>query len=166
MAENAASSNTPETLAEREFVMERIFDAPRELVFKAWTEPERLAQWWGPRGWTTTNYGMEVRPGGSWLYCMRGPGGEEAWGKGIYQEIVVPSLIVYNDVFADAEGNPVEGMPQILIRVEFAEYEGKTKLTNRAQFASVADLKAVLEMGMAQGANETWDRLEEYLAQA
>jgi uncharacterized protein YndB with AHSA1/START domain len=150
--------------SEREFVMERIFDAPRELVFKAWSDPKHLEQWWGPKGWTLPICKMDFRPGGVWHYCMRGPEGEEGWGKAVYREIVEPERIVYVDSFADAEGNALEGMPETVITVTFTEQAGKTKLTSRAQFASAADLETTLGMGMAEGLSETWDRLEEYLA--
>ena len=160
-----ASATQPAADA-REFVMERIFDAPREHVFKVWSDPKHVAQWWGPAGWTLPVCEMDFRPGGVWLYCMRGPEGEESWGRAVYQEIVEPERIVYVDAFADAEGNPVADMPEILVTVEFIEHEGKTKLLSRAQFASAADLEATLAMGMAEGLRETWDRLEAYLAQA
>jgi uncharacterized protein YndB with AHSA1/START domain len=150
--------------SDREFVMERLFNAPRELVWQAWTTPEHLAQWWGPKGWTLPVCQIDFRPGGVWHYCMRGPDGMESWGKATYQEIVEPERIVYLDAFTDEAGNPVEGMPEILVTVMFEEYNGQTKLTSRAQFASAADLEAVLGMGMAEGITETWDRLEAYLA--
>ncbi|MEW5961165.1 MAG: SRPBCC domain-containing protein [Chloroflexota bacterium] len=146
--------------------MERVFDAPRELVWQAWTKPEHLAHWWGPKGWTLPVCQIDFRPGGVWHYCMRGPAGEESWGKAVYREIVEPERIVFLDAFADAAGNSVEGMPEMLIMVIFAEHNGQTKLTSRAQFASAADLESVLAMGMAEGLTETWDRLEAYLAQA
>ena len=106
-------NNMPYTLpSEREFVVERVFDAPRELVWQAWTEPEHLAHWWGPQGWTLPVCTVDFRPGGIWHYCMRGPEGEESWGKATYREIVEPERIVYLDAFADEAGNPVEGMPE------------------------------------------------------
>jgi uncharacterized protein YndB with AHSA1/START domain len=146
--------------------MERIFDAPRQLVFSAFSECKHLTHWWGPKGWTLPVCKMDFRPGGVWFYCMRGPAGEDACGKATYREIVEPERIVYTDAFADAKGNVLEEMPQMLITVTFAEQNGKTKLTNRVQFASAEDLEATLAMGMVEGANETWDRLEAYLAQA
>jgi uncharacterized protein YndB with AHSA1/START domain len=152
--------------AAREFVTERIFDAPRELVFSAYSACERVARWWGPKGWTLPVCRMEFRPGGVWFYCMRGPAGEEGCGKATYREIVEPERIVYNDAFADAAGNVLEGMPEMLITVTFAEHNGKTKLTNRVLFASAADKDATLAMGMVEGLAETLDRLEDYLAQA
>jgi uncharacterized protein YndB with AHSA1/START domain len=149
--------------AERKLIVERVFDAPRELVWKAWTEPEHMARWWGPRGWTTTNERMDVRPGGVWHYCMRGPEGAESWGKSVYREIVEPERLVYYDVFSDSDGNTVEGMPGMLITLELADLGDKTKLTSRAEFATVEQLEAVLAMGVVKGLSETWDRMEEHL---
>ncbi len=160
MSENQATSNE-----QREFVMERVFDAPRTLVFQMWSDPKHLMHWWGPKGWTLPVCNVDFRPGGVWHYCMRGPGGEEGWGKAVYREIVEPERIVYVDTFADAEGNQIEGTPEIVVTVTFTEQNGKTKLTSHAQFASVKDLEATLAMGMAEGLAETWDRLEQYLVQ-
>jgi uncharacterized protein YndB with AHSA1/START domain len=159
-------NNVATESSERDFVLERIFDAPRELVFKAFSECKHLTHWWGPKGWTLPVCQMDFRPGGVWFYCMRGPAGEDASGKATYREIVEPERIVYTDAFADTEGNVLEGMPEMLITVIFAEHDGKTKLINRAQFASAADLEATLSMGMVEGLTETLDRLEAYLAQA
>jgi uncharacterized protein YndB with AHSA1/START domain len=166
MPQNEANSKMEISAKGREFIVARTFDAPRDLVFKAWTEPERLAQWWGPRGWTTTNYSMEVKPGGVWHYCMRGPGGEESWGKSVYQEVVVPERIVYTDAFSDAEGNVSEGMPVFTITMTFSEQEGKTRVASYSVVASEEELQTLLNMGMVEGLTETWDRLEEYLATA
>lgn len=166
MPENKASSRTTINPDKAEMVMERIFNAPRELVFKAWTEPEQLAQWWGPQGWTTTIPKMEVKPGGIWHYCMTGPGGEEAWCKAVYQEITPPERIVYIDNFADAEGNVNTEMPTLRITVTFEEYEGKTKLTDTTQFASMEELESLKAMGMEEGSNEQWERLDAFLAKA
>lgn len=158
---NSISYTTP---SDQEFVAERIFDAPRELVWQAWTKPEHLAQWWGPKDWTLPVCKVDFRPGGVWHYCMRGPQGEESWGRAIYREIVEPERIVYLDTFSDEAGNPVEGMPEMLITVTFENQNGKTKLATHAKFASAAELESVLAMGMVEGLTQTWDRLEEYLA--
>ena len=160
------SETTPVTSSDREFVVERSFAAPRELVFKVFSECEHLAHWWGPTDWTLPVCQIDFRPGGVWFYCMRGPGGEEGCGRATYQEIIEPERIVYTDAFADAEGKVQAGMPEMVITLTFAEQGGKTKLTSRTQFASAADLKTTLDMGMAEGLNQTWNRLEAYLAQA
>lgn len=163
MTDHTTNNIVSTDLEKREFVMERIFDAPRELVFKAWSNPDLLKQWWGPKGWTLPVCNVDFRPGGVWHYCMKGPGGEEAWGKAIYREIVEPERIVYADTFSDAEGNQVAGTPELLVTVTFTDHNGKTKLTNCAQFASAADLQATVDMGMAEGMAETFDRLADYL---
>ncbi|MGG1661790.1 SRPBCC domain-containing protein [Brevibacillus sp. NRS-1366] len=154
----------------QELVLERIFNAPRELVFKAFSEAEHLKNWWGPRGWTLTVCNVDFRPGGIWHYCMKcideNQGdfyGFESWGKAVYQEIVEAEKIVYIDYFSDAEGNEAEGMPSSDITMIFEEHEGKTKLVSRAKYASAEALKKVMEMGMEQGITETWDRLDEHL---
>jgi len=150
----------------RTLIISRVFDAPRALVFAAFTKPEHLAQWWGPKGWTLPVCTVDFRPGGVWHYCMRGPNGEESWGRAVYREIVEPERIVSVDAFSDAEGNVVAGMPAMVITLTFEEHDGKTTLTNRAQFTTVADVEAALAMGMMQGLTETWDRLDAYLANA
>lgn len=154
----------------QEIILERVFDAPRELVFKAFSEAEHLKHWWGPRGWTLTVCNVDFRPGGAWHYCMKcmdknqGDFYEfESWGKGVYKEIVEGEKIVYVDYFSDAEGNEAEGMPPSEITLTFTEHEGKTKVVNRAKFESPEALKTVLEMGVEPGIRQTWDRLAEHL---
>lgn len=152
--------------ADRTFVIERVFDAPRELVFEAFSKPEHLKHWWGPKGWTLPVCELDFRPGGVWLYCMRGPGGEESWGKATYQEIKPPEKIVYTDDFVDSDGNVLEGTPQMQITLTFEDSDGKTKVINHAVFESAEALKSVLDMGMTEGLKQTWDRLEAFLKQA
>lgn len=152
--------------ASREFVMSRVFAAPRALVFKAFTEPERLMQWFGPREWPLSFCEVDLRVGGCWRYCMTGPGGEQAWGKGVYTEIAAPGLLAYTDYFTDAEGITLPGMPSAPSRIEFAEVHGGTRVTARSLYATEADLQKVLAMGMEQGLAETWDLLAEHLARA
>jgi uncharacterized protein YndB with AHSA1/START domain len=154
----------------QELILERVFDAPRELVFQAFSEAEHLKQWWGPRGWTLTVCDIDFRPGGVWHYCMKcmdeNQGdfyGMESWGKAVYEDIVKSEKIVYVDYFSDAEGNESAEMPSTDVTLTFVEFEGKTKLVNRALYASPEALKTVLDMGMEQGIAETWDRLDEHL---
>lgn len=151
-------------------VLEREFNAPATLVFKAFSEEEHLKKWWGPRGWILAVCNIEFRVNGVWHYCMKcideNQGdffGFESCGKGVYQEILQDKKIVYIDYFSDAEGNEVEGMPATRSTLLFEEMKGKTKLTNRAEYASLEELKSVLDMGMEYGIKETWDRLEEHL---
>jgi uncharacterized protein YndB with AHSA1/START domain len=150
--------------------LERVFDAPRELVFEAYSKAEHLKQWWGPRGWTLTVCDIDFRPGGIWHYCMKcmdkNQGdfyGMESWGKAVYHEIVVDEKINYSDYFSDADANEVEGMPSSHITLTFIEHEGKTKLVTEAKYETPEALKTVIDMGMEQGTSETMDRLEEHL---
>jgi uncharacterized protein YndB with AHSA1/START domain len=152
-------------------VLEREFDAPKALLFKAFSEKEHLKQWWGPRGWILTVCNIDFRVDGIWHYCMKCIDenqsdfyGFESWGKGVYQEIVQDEKIVYIDYFSDAEGNEADGMPSTQSTLLFEEHEGKTKLINRAAYPSAEALKTVLDMGMEQGITETWDRLEEHIS--
>jgi uncharacterized protein YndB with AHSA1/START domain len=166
MATEQLQSGTTTVTANKDdlqLVVERVFDAPRELVWKAFTEPEHMARWWGPRGWNTTNERMEVKPGGVWHYCMRGPGGEESWGKAVYREVIAPSRLVYVDVFSDSEGNTNENMPEMLITTEFIAEGNKTRVRSSSKFAAAEQLEAIVKMGVVQGITETWDRLAEYL---
>ena len=154
----------------QELVMERVFDAPRELVFAAFTEAEHLKNWWGPRGWELTACNIDFREGGAWHYCMKcmdqNQGdfyGMESWGKAVFHEIVAGEKFVYTDYFSDADGNVSEGMPAALSTVLFEEVDGKTKVTSLVKYPTEEELKKVLEMGMQQGITETWDRLGEHL---
>lgn len=157
--------NATVTTSERAFMMERVFDAPRELVFDAFSKAEHLKHWWGPKDWTLPVCTIDFRPGGVWHYCMKSPDGQyEAWGKAVYQEIVRPERIVYTDYFSDAEGNINEDLPQTVGTVEFIEQGGKTKVAMRAEYPTHEDLQKVLDMGMEEGIRQTWDRLAAHLA--
>ncbi|MEX1031415.1 MAG: SRPBCC domain-containing protein [Paenibacillaceae bacterium] len=100
MTANSSLSNVTTNIGEREFELERIFDAPRELVFKMFTEPEHLARWWAPIPYTIPVCKIDLRPGGIWHYCMRSPEGHNHWAMSTYREIVEPERIVYNSTFA------------------------------------------------------------------
>jgi uncharacterized protein YndB with AHSA1/START domain len=154
----------------QELILERVFNAPRELVFKAFSEAEHLKHWWGPRGWTLTVCNVDFRPGGVWHYCMKCIDerqgdfyGMESWGKAVYRDIVAGEKIDYTDYFSDAEGNENEAMPSTDITMSFLDHEGKTKVVSRARYVSAEALKTVMDMGMEQGITETWDRLAEHL---
>jgi uncharacterized protein YndB with AHSA1/START domain len=155
---------------DRVLVLERVFDAPRDLVFKMFKEPEHLKRWWGPKGWELPVCNIDFRPGGVWHYCMKcidkNQGdfyGMESWGKGVYKEIVEPESIAYTDYFSDAEGNENADLPATEVAMEFVDLNGKTKLISRSQYVSAEALKTVMDMGMLQGITETWDRLAESL---
>jgi len=145
--------------ADREIVMTRLFDAPRELVFKAWTDPEHVAQWWGPNGFTNTIHEMDVRPGGVWRFVMHGPDSVDYKNKIIYLEIVKPERLVYSHG-ADDGGEP----EQFHVTVTFAEQGGKTHLTMRTLFESAAERNKTVEFGAIELGNQSLARLEEHLA--
>jgi uncharacterized protein YndB with AHSA1/START domain len=148
-----------EESAERELVIMRVFDAPRPLVFKAWTEPEHLVHWWGPQGFTLPACTMDFQPGGSYRFCMRSPEGTDHWLQGVYREIVEPEQLVFTYAWEDAEGKPGH---ETLVTVTFTEHSGKTKLTLRhAVFASVT-----ARNDHQNGWAACLDRLVEYLAKA
>lgn len=131
----AITADVAALFAERELVITRIFDASRRLVFKMWTEPEHLARWWGPRGFTTISGRMDVRPGGTWSRSMRAPDGSVIRKHGIYREIVRPERLVLTYITDDLAGNPG---PETLVTVTFADLGGKTRLTlHQAGFESV-----------------------------
>ncbi|MBL7544509.1 MAG: SRPBCC domain-containing protein [Bdellovibrionaceae bacterium] len=156
---------------ERTLVLERTFNAPPALVYKAYSNAEHLKHWWGPRGWNVTYCKVDFRPGGVWHYCMKcvdkNQGsyfGMESWGKAIYKDMVAPKKISYTDFFSDAEGNSNMEMPSTDVDVEFVDIGGKTKMITRGLYATKEALKTVMDMGMLEGISQTWDRLEEHLA--
>jgi uncharacterized protein YndB with AHSA1/START domain len=145
---------------ERDMFFERVFDAPREIVFDVWTNPQHVALWWGPTGFTNTIETMDVRPGGVWRFVMHGPDGVDYPNRIVFQEVVRPERLVY-DHGGDAEDEaPFRGV------VTFAE-EGaaQTRLTMRTLFPS-ADVREMVkrEYHAEEGGNQTLDRLGAYLA--
>jgi uncharacterized protein YndB with AHSA1/START domain len=166
----AAGSNPTTEPADRVLVLTRIFEAPRELVFKAWTEPEHMVRWFGPRGFTTSIADNDYRTGGTYCLRMRGPGGDDHWTQGVYREIVEPERLVMtwgpgrpedpSGNWADSEGKQIR--PETLLTVTFEEYQGKTRLTlHQAVFESVTARDA-----HHGGWNSSLDRLADYLAAA
>jgi uncharacterized protein YndB with AHSA1/START domain len=141
----------------RELVITRVFDAPRHLVFQAWTEPDRVARWWGPQGFVTTYCDMDIRQGGTFRVCMRSPEGAEHWKQGVYREVVAPERLVFTFAWEDAEGKPGQ---QTLVTVTFAERGDKTELTLRqGVFETVA-----ARDHHQRGWTSTLQRFAEYLA--
>ncbi len=142
----------------QEIVITRVFDAPRERVFKTCTDPILIPQWWGPRNLTTTVDKMDVRPGGVWRFVQRDADDNEYAFKGVYHDITPPERLVFTFEF--------EGMPGhvLLETMTFEEDDGKTKLTDSSVFQTVEDRDGMLQSGMEQGATETMDRLAELLA--
>ncbi len=159
MEENGFAGRITPSVGERHFTLERLFDAPRELVFDAFTRPEHVARWWAPNGYTIPVCKIDLRPGGIWHYCMRSPEGEEHWVKSVYREVIRPERLVYTSVFADENANPLDVIPEQLGTMTFIECDGGTKLVVYYQFASADDLRTTLDMGMIEGMSETFANL-------
>jgi uncharacterized protein YndB with AHSA1/START domain len=141
----------------QEIVITRVFDAPRDILFKIMTDPKLIPQWWGPGYLTTTVDKMDVKFGGVWRYVQRNQDGNEFSFKGVYHECVSPERLVYTFEF--------EGLPGhiFLETVTLEEQNGKTKLTDTSVFQTVDDRDGMLKSGMESGATESMDRLEEIL---
>jgi len=152
------------------FFAERVFDAPRDLVWKAWTEPERLKQWWGPKGFTSPVAKTDLRVGGRYLWGMRSPDGQDFFSTGIFREIVEPERLAFTDSFADAEGNVVPashyGMPgdwpaENVMTVTFEERDGRTAVAVREE-GIPEEMRGPSEAGM----RESFEKLADYLKKA
>lgn len=152
-------SDTTIEVQDLEVTMTRMFDAPRELVFRAYTDPALVPRWWGPRDMKTTVEELDVRPGGVYRFVHEAPDGSEYRFRGEYREVVPPERLVNTFEF--------EGMPGHIIvdAATFEDVDGKTRLTVVSQFASVEDRDGMLATGMEEGGKETWDRLADLLAE-
>jgi uncharacterized protein YndB with AHSA1/START domain len=147
-------------LAEREITITRVFDAPRLLVFKAWTDAKELAQWWGPKGFTNPVCELDVRVGGAIRIHMRSPDGSVYPMKGEFREIVPPEL-VFTNIAVDAAGQPII---EALTTVTFIERGGKTTMTLHTRGRAVVDYAAGYLQGMEMGWAGSIDKLEILLA--
>ncbi|MEA2660663.1 MAG: hypothetical protein QOH08_235 [Chloroflexota bacterium] len=144
--------------SDREILITREFDAPRDVVFRAMTDPALIPRWWGPRKYETIVDHMDVRPGGTWRFLNRESDGTEYAFRGEYREIVPPERIVQTFEFEPLAGH---------ISIEtatFTERDGRTLLTNHTLFASKEDRDGMIESGMESGLRETHDRFAELLA--
>lgn len=137
------------TIAERELVLTRLINAPRERVYEAWTKPELMKQWFTPKPWTTPVIETDVRPGGSSLIVMRGPDGNEFPNRGVYLEVVENERLVFTDAYVKA-WEPSE-KPFMTVIITFENENGKTKYTARVRHWSVADRETHEKMGFHQG---------------
>ena len=135
----------------------RVYDAPVEAVWDAWTDPEQVAQWWGPRGFTLTTHSKELKPGGIWHYTMHGPDGTDYPNKTLYHEVVIGKKLVY-----DHGGND-ERAPLFRVTATFAEVDGKTTLDMRMAFSTAEAATQARKFIKEAGGNATWDRLAEHL---
>ena len=145
--------------SDRELVLSRLIQAPRELVFKAWTDPRHVVEWWGPDGFTTTIQEMDVRPGGVWRFIMHGPDGRNYKNKVVYVEVKKPERIVYQHR-DDGEAEPVN----FHVTVTFEKQGHMTRLTMKMLFETAAEFERVSrEYGAVEGAQQMFVRLRNYV---
>lgn len=158
---------------EKELTITRDFDAPREVVWKAWTDQDMFMQWWGPKDFTAPVSKIDLRVGGEYFNCMRSPDGQDFCSKGVYREIVEPERLVTTDSFADKEGNRVSATyyglssdfpMEMQIMVTFEEQNGKTKLI--VKHSDISKLSETELNDMQQGWKESFDKLAELLAKS
>jgi uncharacterized protein YndB with AHSA1/START domain len=166
----ASQSNT----FDRKIIISRLYDAPRNLVWKAWTDPARLARWWGPKGFEMLDDKLDLRPGGRYLYGMRAPNGMELWGKFVYSQVLPPERLVFINSFSDKSGGttchfasptwPLE----VLNVLTLAEQDGRTTLTlEGAPINATEEERNTYQTGfdsMRNGFGGATDQLEAFLA--
>ena len=164
------------TVATQPFVITRELDAPRELVWKAWTEAERLRQWWGPAGFKVHTCKLDLRPGGFFHYGMKAPDGSDMWGRFVFREIVAPERLVFINSFSDPQGGlarapfPEPWPMEMLSTITFEARKRKTRVsvTWLPHNATEAELQT-FEKGresMKQGWTGTFDQFAAYLARS
>lgn len=141
----------------------REFNYPLEVVWAAFTESDHLRRWWGPEPWGVSDSIMDFRPGGSWKYAMQGPEGDKSWGVMLYKEIDPPNRIVYEDGFADAEGNVNADLPVATGEWIFTDKGGVTEVRMTTTYTDEESLKTVVGMGMLEGMEIALKQLEAVL---
>ncbi len=161
MTDRASSTLEVTTPSDREIVMTRAFDAPRDLVFEAWTKPEHVRHWWGWRTSTMIHCEADVRPGGSWRYVTREENGSEVPFTGVYQEVTPPERVVHTEMY-DVE--PFNSGDPAVTTVTFSETDGRTTVTISTVYPTREIRDFVLGTGMEGGAAESMDRLAEHVA--
>jgi uncharacterized protein YndB with AHSA1/START domain len=147
------------TPTDREVVMTRVFDAPRQMVFDAFSKPELLKRWFGPRGWSLVVCEVDLRVGGGFRFVMRGPDGKDMGMRGVYKEISAPERSVHMESFDDFPG-------ESQVTCVMLEDGGKTTMTVTVQYPSKEIRDAVIQSGMEHGAAESYDKLAEMLTVA
>jgi uncharacterized protein YndB with AHSA1/START domain len=156
-----ALQSGPETAsptADREIILTRAFDAPRDLVFQAWTDPAHLPHWFGPHGFSLTIHEIDVRPGGMWRYIMHGPDGTDYTNRMVYQEVVRPERLVY------LHGEDVDDDPDAFhVTVSFEEEDGRTRVTSRMVMNTVEQRERAVGFGAQELGQQTMERLAAHL---
>jgi uncharacterized protein YndB with AHSA1/START domain len=154
------------TVAEREILITRVFEAPRKLVFSAWTDPKHVERWWGPKGYKCCGCEIDLREGGGFRLVMRGPDGSVYPCKGVFREGVEPERIVYAGPSAETHPCGAGLPPRAIVTVTFAEHDGKTTLMIHTRWESPADHDAAANAGFIEGWNSCLEHLAELLENA
>lgn len=142
-------------MTDLDLTITRVFDAPRDLVFEVWTNPDHLVKWWGPTGFTASTFTVRLVGGGQWRMCMS-DGGAEIWARGVYHEIKRPERLVFSFAWEEPKGTPGH---DTLVTITFSDRDGKTEMTfHQAIFETVED-----RVGHEGGWRETFDDLTTYL---
>lgn len=149
--------------ADHTMTVRRRFDAPRNLVWRAHTEPALLDRWWAPQPYRAETVVMDFRVGGHWHYAMVGPGGERHFGRMDYAVIEPQQRIVADDVFADESGAAIESMPRQRLTMDFTDADDATDVVEVVRYPTAEDLQKVLEMGIEQGLTAAQDQLDDLL---
>jgi len=149
---------TPANPNNRELVLTRILNAPRELVFRAWTDPELLKEWFAPKPWTTPKAELDVRPGGANLIVMRGPDGTEMPNRGVYLEVIKNEKLVFTDAYTEAWQPSEHPFMTVILTFEDAG-DGKTKYTARVRHWTANDCQKHEQMGFHAGWGQCADQL-------
>ena len=164
-----AAKKTQEMITRpEEIIITRIIDAPRDRVFKAWTTPAYVEDWWGPHGFTAPNITIDLRTGGKYLFCMRGPDGKDYWSGGTYHDIVKNERITCTDYFSDENGNKIDptvhgaspNFPkESTVTITFKEEMGKTTLAIMYAPKLDAEREAMIKMQLVEGWKTSLDKL-------
>lgn len=174
MSVSVLANVIPQERVERPLVIERVFTAPRDLVWKAWTEPEHLRHWWGPKGYSMLVMKLELRPGGVFHYKMRSPAGIDMWGKFAYREIEAPRRLVFISSFSDEMGklvrNPMSATwpLEVINTLTLTDEKGNTKLTIKGRPFCTTETEAhtfkSAHDSIRTGFQGTFSQLDDYLA--
>lgn len=161
MTASTGKTSSAANSMEREITIVRIFDAPRDLVFKAWTVPGMLMRWWGPHRFTNPRCNIDLRPGGAWNIVMRSPDGAENLCEGVYEEIVRPERLVFTNNAVDSRSNPLlKGHTTVL----FEDQHGKTKMTLTSRAIGLVPFAPMMLQGMEAGWTQSLEKLEHHFA--
>ena len=155
--------NMDSDLANKRLIITRVFDAPVEKVWQAWTDKDILDQWWAPKPYNAETKSMSFKPGGQWLYAMVGPDEFKQWCKIEYKEVTKNKSFTGDNMFCDEKGNRKVEFPSMDWKVSFQPAGDSTKVTVEITFGSEKDLKTILEMGFEEGFASAQNNLDELL---